>query len=344
MVIVVPAAGKSSRFPNMKPKYLLYDYKGDMMIKNAISPWLKNHEILIGILKEHDEKFEASEFLRKDIPEAKIIILENETLGPADTVYQILKKSGIETKTPLFIKDCDSFFDVDFDGNNKIVVADFQKMKKFYNAASKSYVKTTNQGIVLDIIEKQVISSVFCVGGYYFETIKKYMNTFESLSKEHKEWEIFVSHVISKMLSEGEIFQIEDAKNYIDVGTFSDWMEYNNKPTVFCDIDGTIIKAQNRHGKNSYNSSPKILKGNVLKIKKLFEEGAQIIFTTSRPEEYRTVTTAMLKSLGFNNFQLLMGLNNSQRILINDYSTHTPYPRATSINILRDSETLEYLL
>ena len=40
MEIVVPAAGLSTRFPDMKPKYLLYDYKHDMMLINALRPFI----------------------------------------------------------------------------------------------------------------------------------------------------------------------------------------------------------------------------------------------------------------------------------------------------------------
>ena len=39
MEIILPCAGLSSRFPNLRPKYLLTDYSGKMMIEGAI----KNH-------------------------------------------------------------------------------------------------------------------------------------------------------------------------------------------------------------------------------------------------------------------------------------------------------------
>jgi CTP:molybdopterin cytidylyltransferase MocA len=58
MEIIVPAAGLSTRFPNMKPKYLLRDSDGVMMIRKAISPYLMNH-ITIGILQKHVEEYDA---------------------------------------------------------------------------------------------------------------------------------------------------------------------------------------------------------------------------------------------------------------------------------------------
>ena len=107
MEIIVPAAGLSTRFPEMKPKYLLYDYKGDLMIRNAIRPYMDDYTIHIGILKEHDEKYNASELLKYELGEDIIIhILDEPTKGPADTVYQILKKADIRI-SPILIKDCD---------------------------------------------------------------------------------------------------------------------------------------------------------------------------------------------------------------------------------------------
>ena len=39
MEIIVPAAGLSTRFPNMRPKYTLTDFTGKMMFEKAIAPF-----------------------------------------------------------------------------------------------------------------------------------------------------------------------------------------------------------------------------------------------------------------------------------------------------------------
>ena len=51
-----------------------------------------------------------------------------------------------------------------------------------------------------------------------------------------------------------------------------------------------------------------------------------------------------LKKIGFSNFKILLGLNHSQRILINDYYLTNPNPSAVAINISRDSENLDQLI
>jgi hypothetical protein len=74
------------------------------------------------------------------------------------------------------------------------------------------------------------------------------------------------------------------------------------------------------------------------------KDGAQIIFTTSRLPNVKKQTEKLLNDLGFKDYQLIMGLLNSRRILINDYNSANPFPRAEAINIRRNSDNLmDYL-
>lgn len=343
MEVIVPAAGLSSRFPKMKPKYLLYDYKGDLMLKNAIRPYLNQDsiKITIGILKGHNDKFEAETFISNELPNINVVILNEKTRGPADTVYQIIKKANIKNDE-LLIKDCDSFFEHQNIPGNYVCVSNISKHAVLKKLSSKSFVIANNQDIITNIIEKNVVSDTFCVGAYKFESVELFVSAFETM-KDLKE-EIYVSHVIQQCLSYGHTFLKANVEKYVDVGTAEDWFEYNDKPVIFCDIDGTIIHAESKYGKKTYSENPNILQHNVETILKYQNKGAQIIFTTARATEATEVTKKMLNTLGFKNYTLLIGLNNTRRILINDYNDANPYPRAEAINIKRDSDDLSDLL
>ena len=342
MEIIVPAAGLSTRFPAMKPKYLLYDYNHKLMLHNAIQPYLGKYSITIGILALHNEEYDASEFIYHEFgDQVNIVILDEPTNGPADTVYQILRKINIPDFSEIFIKDCDSFFDHEVTAGNYICVSDIADHKVLTNLKAKSFITTNEQGIVNNIIEKKVVSNLFCVGGYKFNKAIDYINTFESINSEH---EIFVSDIISKMLQNNVIFSEKKVDNYVDVGTSDQWFKYNDKPVIFCDIDGTIIKAQSRVGVNSYDQPPVILMNNVNKLLEYQENGSQLIFTTSRETKYSDITMEMLESLGFKKFGLLTNLPNSRRILINDFNNANPFPRAEAINIERNSDILNKYL
>ena len=108
MEIIVPAAGLSMRFPGTRPKYLLYDYSGKLMLKKALEPFLNNHKISIGILHQHAIQYDAVKILTRELGEVNIVIIDLPTKGPAETVFKIIKDR--EDDTEFLVKDCDNFF------------------------------------------------------------------------------------------------------------------------------------------------------------------------------------------------------------------------------------------
>jgi hypothetical protein len=337
MEVIIPCAGASSRFPNMRPKYLLTDYAGRLMVENAAEHYIGKHRVTVVILKEHDEKYLA----RKKLEEAfsnkiDIVVLDKPTSGPADTVYQAIKRGRVNLSSPLLIKDCDGFYKTEEKEGNIIYVAKLSKHPRIRTAGAKSYTLANDQGIINSVVEKQIVSDHFCVGGYQFETTQSYINAFEKLSTTS---EIFVSNIVDYMISKDNIFFESEVENFIDVGTSEDWFDFNNKPTYFCDIDGTIVKS-----KWDYYDDVEPIWDNVSALVSKKQEGCKIIFTTSRPEKYRKLTQSILDGLGFAGCDLIMGIHHSKRVLINDYATSNPYPTAVAVNIKRDSEDLGDML
>mgnify|MGYP003348843287 CR=1 FL=1 len=157
MEVIVPAAGLSTRFPNMKPKYLLYDYKGEMMLMNALRTFRqKGFRIHIGILKEHEEKYGVIEQIQHEWADnINYVIIDKPTRGPADTVYQIIKAAGLHT-SEIFIKDCDSFFEHKISEDNYVCISKIYENEYLKKVSSKSFVITNDQGVITDIVEKQV--------------------------------------------------------------------------------------------------------------------------------------------------------------------------------------------
>lgn len=338
MEIIMPAAGLSTRFPNMRPKYTLTDFSGAMMFERSLAPYLGKHHITIGLLREHEDKYNIAKHIENNYKNhITVVVLENRTSGPADTVYQILKSINLSEEEDFLIKDCDSFFDHEYQEGNYVCISSIKNHDVLKRLSSKSFVITNNQGIITNIVEKQVVSDKFCVGGYKFESAGMFTETYDRLVDEHVE-EIFVSHIIEECLNNNHVFKESMVDNYVDVGTADEWFEYNDKAAIFCDIDGTIIKAQPKH---DYNLDPEPLIKNIQKIKDMIDSGSKIIFTTARPKKYDYRTIEILNNLGFQNFELISGLPNTKRILINDYNEANPYPRAIAVNIKRDHDTLE---
>jgi choline kinase len=226
MEIIIPAAGLSTRFPNTKPKYLLHDYTGKIMLYRAVESFLGKHNITIGILAEHDNKFNAKEIIERECNnQVNVIILNNTTFGPAATVYEIISKIKTDYSNPLLIKDCDSFFEHEIVDGNYICVSQIKDHSVLYNISNKSFVIKNDQNIIQHIVEKTVISDMFCVGGYKFETMSLFIDNYLDI-KDTVASEIFVSHVIGYAINKGSIWQTNPVHSYIDVGTSEDWLRY----------------------------------------------------------------------------------------------------------------------
>jgi len=227
MEIIVPAAGLSTRFPNSKPKYLLHDFTGKSMLYRAVEPFLAKNNITIGILKEHNIKYGVVDTIAKEFGNlVNVVVLPNLTSGPAETVFQIINDSNIDLQKSLFVKDCDSFFMHNVLLGNYVCVSRIENHNTINKIHNKSFVIENNQGIVTKIIEKQVVSNTFCIGGYKFNSCSDYKIAFESIRCKNKA-EIFVSHVIQQMMLSGHTFQTNDVTDYVDVGTIEDWVMYN---------------------------------------------------------------------------------------------------------------------
>lgn len=109
---------------------------------------------------------------------------------------------------------------------------------------------------------------------------------------------------------------------------------YKEKPiTIFCDIDGTILKHVHVFSKLN-KIKPKLNPGVIKKFNEWDSAGHKIILVTARKESARKMTEDHLRSLGIMWDQLIMGVTSGKRILINDKLKLNDEDRSRSINVL----------
>jgi mannose-6-phosphate isomerase-like protein (cupin superfamily) len=109
--------------------------------------------------------------------------------------------------------------------------------------------------------------------------------------------------------------------------------------TVFCDIDGTLLEHTGDIIKNLQTTH---LLNNVLETIRQWDKlNYKIILTTGRQESTRKQTEEQLSSMGIVYSQLIMGLPNGPRVLINDKKTNGVDNTAYAINLVRN-EGLEF--
>ena len=109
----------------------------------------------------------------------------------------------------------------------------------------------------------------------------------------------------------------------------------NVPKTIFCDIDGTIFKHTGDIVKN-YTSSSEILPNVIETFKSWDKNNFKIVLITGRKESTRRHTEEQLGQLGIVYDELIMGLPNGDRVIINDKKPNHSRNTAYSINIVRN--------
>ena len=346
--LILPVAGRSSRFPGMRPKWLLTMPSGLLMLEascQALDLSAYNRIVVI-CLREHLEDFvdqsQLEHSLQKNIrSDVELCVLDSPTRSHAETIYEGIIKAGIEGS--IYLKDCDNTFNAPFCSGNVITTVDLNNVG-LIDAKNKSYVEVSDIGNVVNIVEKSVIGNLFCCGGYSFDSAKRFCETYLRISQSDIANEIYISHVVYSMMLDGEVFTVQGAVDYIDWGTLREYREYcGHYLTIFCDVDGVLLNNGSKFGKNGWATD--VIKENVQTLAELQKRGLLfLVVTTSRPNSEQDYVAAKLNEYGLKIDCFVGGLPHTKRVLINDFSATNPYPSAISINLERNSRELSSLL
>lgn len=344
--LIVPMMGKSTRFPNLRPKWMLTHPIGGFMGTEALRGLNLNAFSTVYFVtnKEHEEKYQFIEsfihhlHLINNRINVQFLLLEQQTRSQPETVYQCIKQKNITGE--ILVKDSDNFFEATIgDEKNFVCYFDLNDGNQF-NAKNKSYIQFDNNDFISNIVEKKIVSSTFSVGGYGFEEAEEFCRHFEKLG--YLDSEVYMSNVIFEMLLAGHKFVGVRTTKYEDWGTLEEWNRYKQTfKTLFVDLDGVLLE------NTSIYTAPFIGTGrglfaNIKLLKSLYATGrTRIIITTARPSSERRLTEYELREHGIPFDVLLMDLPHSQRIIINDYADSNPFPSCQAINIKRNSDTLK---
>tara|TARA_B100000287_G_C20403824_1_gene690739 strand:+ start:400 stop:768 length:369 start_codon:yes stop_codon:yes gene_type:complete len=106
--------------------------------------------------------------------------------------------------------------------------------------------------------------------------------------------------------------------------------------TIFCDIDGTLVKHQNPFLATQPNFHMELLPGTLQKLEDWDRAGYNIILTTGRRESMRKITEKQLAEVGIIYDQLIMGIGGGKRYLINDRKPNGNKNYAHAVNLTRN--------
>ena len=113
-------------------------------------------------------------------------------------------------------------------------------------------------------------------------------------------------------------------------------MKETRPVTIFCDIDGTLVKHSSPFLATQPNFSMELLPGTLDKLEEWDRKGYNIILTTGRRESMREITKKQLNKAGIIYDKLIMGIGGGKRYLINDKKPNGNKNYASSINLVRN--------
>ena len=106
--------------------------------------------------------------------------------------------------------------------------------------------------------------------------------------------------------------------------------------TIFCDLDGTLVKHSNPIDIQNPKLELEVLPGVHEKLIEWDTKGYCVIITTGRKECAREATIQQMRRAGINYDHLIMGFGGGDRILINDRKPNSNRDTAYAINVNRN--------
>jgi hypothetical protein len=105
-------------------------------------------------------------------------------------------------------------------------------------------------------------------------------------------------------------------------------------PTLFVDIDGTIVKYRKFDELATAVLTP--IQDVIDYVNNHYNSGSVIIITTARPSSYELMTKQELEKLGVKYHQIVMDCGRGTRVVLKDMDPENPIERAVGINFIRD--------
>lgn len=213
-------AGRGSRFSkaNFKDPKPLIEVNSKPMIQLVIENLTPKvpHKFIFIVQKEHSEKYNLNSLLSKLTINPIIKEIDFITKGAASTVLEA--EEYINNDEPLMIANSDQWIDIKIDDYlnswNKTKNSGFIMTMKAEDP-KWSYIKFEENGKIIDVVEKDVVSNEATVGIYNFNQGKLFCNYAKEMikRKDTSKGEYYVAPVYKYLIRDDhkvEIYNIEN--------------------------------------------------------------------------------------------------------------------------------------
>lgn len=238
--IVIPMAGLSSRFKNdgyTLPKYMLY-VKDRSLFNLAISSF-KEYFASWNFVFVARDVFDTGLFIQEEcrllgIKHFKVIILDRQTRGQAETVYLGIKKAKLPKESSLLIFNIDTFrpgfkFPTAYEQWDGFLECFIGEGKNW------SYAKTMDgspSSRVIETAEKKEISRYCSTGIYYFKYAEYFIQAFadEESKPQIDTKELYVAPLYNHLIHNGKNIRLSviERSEVIFCGLPQEYLHYLN--------------------------------------------------------------------------------------------------------------------
>ena len=341
--VVIPMAGLGSRFTKAgfdvhKP---LIKVGNKTLIRWSIdSLGLDNSWKLVIVARDLGGNYRTE--VTNEIPEADIIWIDKLTSGATETA--LVATDYVDLDDELIITNCDQYLDWNVNEFLKCCNSGDGAVLTYHSTDNKnSFCVTTNNNQVVEMVEKQAVSDKALVGVHWWKKARDFIVSAQ-LQVENKtaDIETYISESYNTLINQGKnILAVPINGNFWPIGTPEDLSKFkgyiseysNNKPqTFFIDLDGTVL--EHGHKYSILHKGQNACTGVVEALDELDSLGHTIILCSARKESARQLTERLLESLGIPYDQLILGITQGCRVVVNDIPLENSKPRAKAINVI----------
>jgi GTP:adenosylcobinamide-phosphate guanylyltransferase len=343
MKVIVPCGGRSSRYPNQPPKWMLPAHDGRPMLALAVAGLqISLDDLIVTILREHEETYRVRQGLEAAFGRPlQVVVLDEPTRSQPETVARTLE--ALDLREPFLVKDSDNTFVVeDLLQDTNYVCVDSLNNYDQINPRNKSYLQIDHKGVVTNIREKVVISDLFSVGGYSFLQPEQFLAYYRRLSQRTAEWqrELYISDIIGAMILDGIPFRARQITGYQDWGTITEWKRsLLSRSTVFALLDGFVFE----RGSEYFHPAFADVKPNapaVEALKELIARGHSVIYLSIRPPASAATTEAQLAAVGLPAARVVYGCPISTWALLTAPHPTLPFQTSRAFELQPDDPNL----
>lgn len=236
--IVIPAAGLGSRFANAGytfPKPLI-DVNGKPMIQVVTENIAINGRFIFIVQESHYDKYNLKYLLNAIAPGCVIVKTNGLTEGSACSV--LLAKEHIDNDDPLIIANSDQY--LEWDPRQFLYTCMTEGVdgciSTFTNSHPKfSYARTDENGLVVEVAEKKVISNDATTGIYFWKKGSDCVKYTEQMIAKNirVNGEFYNCPVFNEAIQDGQKIRAVPAKSFWCLGTPEDLEHYLRNLPVF---------------------------------------------------------------------------------------------------------------